>query len=80
MTTRKSNIDTEGNQISALPGDTRTVLVSNSRKSEKYHKPLGGTLSSCGKTNTEFQREELAAVNDEYGPCELCFGNTGGGD
>lgn len=80
MTTRKSNIETETNQITAFQGYSRTVLVSNSRKSEKYHKPRGGTLSRCGRTNTEFERKELGDVIQEYEPCEKCFDGDNRGD
>lgn len=65
MTTRNSNIDSDTNQITAFSESTHTVLVADTRDSEKYHKPLGGTLSSCGRHNSDLEREELAEVDDE---------------
>ena len=78
MTTRKSKIETEDNQRSALSDNQSTVLITESRKAEKFHKALAGTFTACGRTNADFQRRELNAVEDEYEPCDKCFDGTGG--
>lgn len=78
MTTRNSKIETEDNQRSAFSDNQRTVLVTTSRKAEKYHKALAGTLTACGRTNAEFNQRELGDVTDEYDACAKCFDQEGG--
>ena len=78
MTTRKSKIETEDNQRSAFSDNQRTVLITDSRKAEKFHRALAGTLTSCGRTNADFQQHELGDVSDEYEPCAKCFDLPGG--
>lgn len=77
MTTRNSKIETDSNQRSAFLDTQETVLVTNSRKAEKYHKALAGTFTACGRTNASFKQKALVDVEDEYEPCEKCFN---GGD
>lgn len=80
MTTRKSHLETDNNQVTAKFDAQRTVLITESRKAEKYHKALAGTFTACGRTNAEFEQRQVENVPDEYGPCVKCFDLPEGAD